>query len=158
MAFCANCGAEVQGRFCAKCGTPLNAAGADPSNAAPPPGAHPYQAPQTGGLTDNVAGALCYVVGLFTGILFLVLSPYNRNRFVRFHAFQAIFLHVAWIGLWIAHTVISITLGGWLFSSLLWTAIALGGLVVWVLCIVKAYSNERFKLPVIGDLAEKQAA
>jgi uncharacterized membrane protein len=157
MAFCANCGAEVQGRFCAKCGTPLSTASTDPGNAAPPPGAQPYQSPQAGGLTDNVAGALCYIVGLFTGILFLVLAPYNRNRFVRFHAFQAIFLHVAWIGLWIAHTIISITLGGWLLSSLLWTVVGLGGLVVWVLCMVKAYSNERFKLPVIGDLAEKQA-
>jgi uncharacterized membrane protein len=175
MAFCANCGAEVQGRFCAKCGTPMSAAagasaetpsGAQPYTAPggheqPPPGAQPYShsGVQTGGMADNVAGALCYVLGLITGILFLVLAPYNQNKFVRFHAFQAIFLHVAWIALWIIDTVITIALpfSLMIINTLLWLVIALGGLAAWIFCIVKAYNNERFKLPVIGDLAEKQA-
>ena len=47
-------------------------------------------------MTDNVASALCYLLGLITGIIFLVLTPYNRNPVVRFHAFQSIFLNVAW--------------------------------------------------------------
>src|SRR5687767_345937 len=154
MAFCANCGAEVHGRFCAKCGTPLAAAGA--SQTAPPTDA-PYS--QAGGLSTNVAGALCYVLGLFTGILFLVLAPYNQNKFVRFHAFQSIFLHVAWIAFWIVDTIISIMLPFSLMfiNTLLWLVVALGGLGVWIFCIVKAFNNERFKLPIIGDLAEKQA-
>jgi uncharacterized membrane protein len=158
MAFCANCGAEVHGRFCAKCGTPLDAAG--PSETASPIDP-PYSQPSTqaGGLSTNVAGALCYVLGLFTGILFLVLAPYNQNKFVRFHAFQSIFLHVAWIALWIVDTIISIMLPFSLMfiNTLLWLAVALGGLAVWIFCIVKAFNNERFKLPIIGDLAEKQA-
>lgn len=155
MAFCPNCGAAVEGRFCAKCGAqvdPAASAGTGPANAA-------YAAPAAGGLADNVAGALCYVLGLVTGILFLVLAPYNQSKFVRFHAFQAIFLHVAFIVLWIADTALAVALP-WslhLLSSLLWMAIALGGLVVWILVLVKAYQGERFKLPVIGDLAEKQA-
>jgi uncharacterized membrane protein len=154
MAFCANCGAEVHGRFCAKCGTPLDAAG--PSQTAPP---IDPPSTQTGGLSTNVAGALCYVVGLFTGILFLVLAPYNQNKFVRFHAFQSIFLHAAWIALWIVDTIISIMLPFSLMfiNTLLWLVVALGGLAVWIFCIVKAFNNERFKLPIIGDLAEKQA-
>ena len=60
-----------------------------------------YAQPVASGMTDNVAGALCYVLGLVTGIVFLVLAPYNQNKFVRFHAFQSIFFHVAFIGIWV---------------------------------------------------------
>ena len=132
--------------------------GAAPS--APPPGAQPYNmGPAAGGMTENLAGALCYILGLLTGILFLVLAPYNQSKFVRFHAFQAIFFHVAWIGLWIVEMIISIALpwGLHILSSLIWLGIALGGLCLWLFLMYKAYSNEKFKLPIIGDLAEKQA-
>ena len=173
MAFCPNCGAEVQGRFCAKCGAAVAAAPPPPGAAAgstvppvtpasgPVPGAQPYAtAPATaGGLTDNVAGALCYVLGLLTGIIFLALAPYNQKQFVRFHAFQAIFLHVAFIALWIADMIIGMfmPLMLHLLVSLLWLVLALGGLILWVFMIIKAYNGERFKLPIIGDMAEKQA-
>jgi uncharacterized membrane protein len=182
MAFCPNCGASVEGRFCAKCGTAMATPTAPPnpppanSGAAPAGGSQqaygqqppPYQAqPQygqpvaaaAGGLTENVAGALCYVLGLITGIVFLVLAPYNQSKFVRFHAFQAIFFHVAWIGLIIVQTIVSFILP-WslqIIVSLLSLVIWLGGVGVWILLLVKAYQGEKFKLPVIGDLAEKQA-
>jgi len=155
MAFCPNCGATVEGRFCAKCGTQVNATAAPetgPANAA-------YATPAATGLSDNVAGALCYVLGLITGILFLVLAPYNQSKFVRFHAFQSIFLHVGLIALWVIDTTIVLILP-WslhLIVSLLWMLIALGGVAMWLICLVKAYQGERYKLPVIGDLAEKQA-
>src|SRR6267154_4263414 len=114
MAFCPNCGTQAEGKFCPKCGTAIGVApGAPPpGNAAPPPyqtpppyqAAPPYQAQQpyqpaagASGMTDNVAGALCYLIGFITGILFLVLDPYNKSKFVRFHAFQAIFFHAAFI-------------------------------------------------------------
>ena len=92
MPFCASCGAQVEGRFCAKCGSTVGAAGAAPQ-AAPsyPP---PVPPPTAAGMADNAASALCYVLGFITGILFLVLAPYNQNRTVRFHAFQSIFLNV----------------------------------------------------------------
>src|SRR4051812_17831125 len=93
MPFCSSCGAAVEGRFCAKCG----AAAAGPA---------PVFA--SAGMTDNVAGALCYVLGLITGIVFLVLPPYNQNKAIRFHAFQSIFLNVAAILLSI---VLSILVG-----------------------------------------------
>lgn len=158
--FCPNCGASVQGRFCAKCGTAVDvassASGASPAGG-PPPGAQPYSAPAAaGGISENVAGALCYVLGLITGILFLVLAPYNQNRFVRFHAFQAIFFHAAWIVLWIVDTMMAFVLP-WYLMSLIGMLLALGGLALWLILMFKAYNNERFKLPVIGDLAEKQA-
>ena len=168
--FCPNCGATVQGRFCAKCGTAVDAASsasAGTSSAGPAPGAQaystgpgaqPYSAPTAtaGGMSENVAGALCYVLGLITGILFLVLAPYNQNKFVRFHAFQAIFFHVAWIVLWIADTMMAFVLP-WYLMSLVGMLLALGGLALWLILMFKAYNNERFKLPIIGDLAEKQA-
>jgi uncharacterized membrane protein len=45
-------------------------------------------------MADNVASTLCYVLGLITGIIFLVLEPYSKNRAIRFHAFQSIFLNL----------------------------------------------------------------
>jgi uncharacterized membrane protein len=166
--FCPNCGATVQGRFCAKCGTAVDASASAGTPSAGPtpgaqaystgPGAQPYSAPTAtaGGMSENVAGALCYVLGLITGILFLVLAPYNQNKFVRFHAFQAIFFHVAWIVLWIADTMMAFVLP-WYLMSLVGMLLALGGLALWLILMFKAYNNERFKLPIVGDLAEKQA-
>src|ERR1035441_9456595 len=88
MAFCATCGAAVEGSFCAKCGSQVGAA----------PSASSGTAMQvSGAMADNVASALCYLVGLITGIIFLVLAPYNKNPVIRFHAFQSIFMNVAWI-------------------------------------------------------------
>src|SRR5271166_3264727 len=121
MAFCANCGAEASGRFCQKCGAPLGAApGPNPMPPPPPPpgmnppGSQPYPPPlpppaaPSLGMTDNMAGALCYLFGFITGILFLVLAPYNQDRNIRFHAFQSIFLNIAWVILWIVITIILI--------------------------------------------------
>ena len=125
------------------------AGAAAPSSAAPVPAAAPA------GLTDNVASALCYVMGLITGILFLVLAPYNQNRKIRFHAFQSIFLHVAAIVIWIAFLFLSAVSGGMLIfvSPLIW----LGFFVLWIVMIIKAYQDQKLVLPIIGPLAEKQA-
>jgi uncharacterized membrane protein len=114
-------------------------------------------------MTPNVAGALAYVLGLITGILFLVLEPYNRDRLVRFHAFQSIFLNLAVIAVYIVLMILGGVLGavvplvaGMLFgllSLVLWLAF----LVLWVVLIVKTYGGSKMVLPVIGPLAEKQA-
>lgn len=174
---CPSCTASVpdSARFCNKCGSKLvptqpAQAGAPPQSyqvpppyqSTPPPN-YPqpqYSAPSSSsGLQPNVAGLLCYIVGLITGILFLVLEPYNKDRFVRFHAFQSIFLHVAWIALWIVVSIVSSILpwGLGFITSLLSLALFLGGLALWIFTMVKAYNNEKFKIPVIGDIAEKQA-
>ncbi len=103
-----------------------------------------------GGLTDNVAGMLAYVT-IIPAILFLILEPYNKNRFVRFHAFQCIFLAV---GLFVIQMVLAfIPIIGWLISLL----VSLGTLALWIVLLIKAYGGQMFKLPVIGDMAEKQA-
>ena len=157
--FCPNCGASVQGRFCAKCGTSMDPAAA-PAGAATP-GAQPYAAPtaSAAAMAPNVAGALAYLVGFITGILFLVLAPYNQDKFVRFHAFQSIFLNAAWIAFWIVETMLIMMLPWALTTilSLLAMLLSLAFLALWILLMVKAYQGERFKLPIIGDLAEKQA-
>ena len=165
MAFCPKCGNQVNdgSAFCAKCGAatgPSSAAGATAGAAAAP-----AQAPSTG-MTNNVAAMLTYIpffVGLILGIIFLVIEPYNKTRFVRFHALQSIFLHVGmfalWIGWWIVQVIlIAVTHGLMLFivwplSMLLW----LGFLAAMIFLMVKAYGNQEVKFPIIGQMADKQA-
>jgi uncharacterized membrane protein len=144
MAFCPSCGAQVEGRYCAKCGTSV-----DP--AAPPPVVNlpPVSAP---GLPENTAAALCYVLGLVTGIIFLVLEPYNKSKLIRFHAFQSIFLHVAVIIVWVAFRTI-LPWSMWYLISL----IDLAFFVLWIYLLVQAYQGKKVVLPVIGELAAKQA-
>jgi len=176
--FCTNCGAQTTegASFCNKCGTKLapmppapEAPAPEPAPKAfayapppdpyrPPPdfGQTPLAPPAAGGLQANVAGALSYLLGVITGVLFLALDPYNKDRFVRFHAFQAIFLFVAWIVLSVAASVLSSVLP-WFLDSLFWAAVNLGGLAVWLFVMYKAYSHEMYKLPVIGEIAERQA-
>ena len=103
-------------------------------------------------MSDNVVGALCYFGAVVTGVIFLVLAPYNQSKFVRFHAFQSIFLFVALCILWI--------ISGMLLHFLLFFVaplLSLGGLVVWLYMMYSAFNNQKVKLPIIGDLAEKQA-
>jgi uncharacterized membrane protein len=158
MPFCASCGAAVEGRFCAKCGTPLGAA-APPAGAAPVGAGGPAPI-AAAGLTENAAAALCYVLTFITGILFLVLEPYNKNRNIRFHAFQAIFLGVAWIAIWIAVGIIFAMMGslGFFFGYLaLRSLIGLAFFILWIYLIVMAYQGKTVVLPIIGPLAQKQA-
>ncbi len=173
MAFCANCGAQVEGRFCQKCGAPV--AGGAPMGGAPMGGAPmgagapggaaaPEFQPQaaSAGLSDNAAGAICYLLGFITGILFLVLAPYNQSRNVRFHSFQSIFLNIAWFVLWIGIAIVSAVLIhipflGPIVSFLLWGCLSIGALVIWLYMMFKTYNGEKIVLPIIGPMAEKQA-
>ena len=109
-----------------------------------------------GGLTDNVAGMLAYVT-IIPAIIFLVIEPYNKSRFVRFHSFQSIFFAVAWTVIWIALSFVGmIPVLGWL-TLLIWPLLGLGGLVIWIILLLKANQGQMFKLPLIGDMAEQQA-
>jgi uncharacterized membrane protein len=96
-------------------------------------------------------------VTFIPAIIFLVMEPYNKNRFVRFHSFQCIFFNVAWFVLWMALSVISMTGVLAILTLLLTPIIMLAGLIVWVMLLLKANQGQMWKLPVIGDLAEKQA-
>jgi len=167
MAFCANCGAAVDGRFCQKCGAPASVPGADPAPGATvnPPVAtslQPQPVVASVSMNDNMASALCYLFGFITGILFLVLAPYNQNRTIRFHAFQSIFLNIAWFAVWIVVTIIALALNaipflGVFVSIVLHLALFLAGIIIWFYMMYKAYNGEKVVLPFVGPLADKQA-
>jgi len=142
-----------------------------------PQGGYQAQAPQGGyqgqpqaapmaaqgaGLEENLACALCYAFGLLTGIVFLVLAPYNQNKLIRFHAFQSIFFHVSLIACYIVSLILSFILVfipvlGHLLIVLIYLALGLGAFGGWLFLMYKAYNREKFVIPVIGPLAEKQA-
>ena len=111
------------------------------------------------GLQRNIAGFLCYLVGFITGIIFLVVDPYKRDHFVRFHAFQAIFLSAACFAVYFVLGIFLVILPGFLWRAawFLQSLLGLGIFLLWLFLMYKAYNNEEFKLPVIGDLAAKQA-
>jgi len=189
-AFCAKCGSAVAG---ASPGGGGASAAAQPSAYPPPPqagyqqpggyaqpGQQPgyqqqgyqqpgYQQPgyappaASAGLTDNVAGLLCYLFGIITGIIFLVMEPYNKKPNIRFHAFQSIFLNVAWIAIYIVLgilTTIIVSMGSFGVASLfgiLIMLVNLGMLAVWICMMVFAYQGKTTVLPIVGQFAQQMA-
>lgn len=154
MAFCANCGSEVNGSFCGKCGMAVGAT-------VPPPNAGfagSNTSPSAAGLTDNVAAALSYVLGIVSAILFLAIAPYNQNPLVRFHAWQSLLLSAGSIAVFMAFGFFGVLLPfvGFLLL-LLEIPLAFGLFGLWLFLIWKTFSNERIVLPFIGPLAEQQA-
>ena len=103
-------------------------------------------------LKDNEAGALCYILGAISGLVFLLLEPYSKNRQVRFHAFQAILLHAAFFLIYFVPGLM-MPFG---MAFLMGRVILLGGMAVWLLVMWKTYQNQRLVLPIIGPIAEKQ--
>jgi uncharacterized membrane protein len=123
----------------------------------------PPPPPQTGqsGLSDNAAGAIAYIT-IIPAIIFLLVDPYNKNSYVRFHSFQCLFLCVAAIVIDIAFGIVL------MIAAFVAPMLALmGSLAMWllsffwlgvvVLCIIKASQGARFQLPLIGPFAAKQA-
>jgi uncharacterized membrane protein len=112
------------------------------------------------GISNNVAGLLCYLFGWLGGLIFLLIEPYKNEKTVRFHAFQSIFFAAALIAVYIVLFILGIILGVIHLGILmipLWLVVGVGVMVAWVVLMVKAYNDQIFKLPVIGDLAAKQA-
>jgi uncharacterized membrane protein len=107
-------------------------------------------------MQDNVASALCYVLGFITGIVFLVMEPYSKNRAIRFHAFQSIFLSVALIALEIVLGFI-LTVLPWSLYFTVWRLFGLAWFALWVFTIYSAYQGKTLLLPIVGPLAQKQA-
>jgi len=158
--FCSKCGAENPegANFCSKCGAELAVIAKSPEGAAK------SEAESTTGLSANVAGLLCYVLGWVTGIVFVVLE--KKSTFVRFHAWQSIAtfgaLFVAWLVL--SRMLIDIGWGNLFFPNLalirvgvvLGWIIGLGMLALWIVLILTAYQGKMWKVPWAGDWAEKQ--
>jgi uncharacterized membrane protein len=100
------------------------------------------------GMQENVAGLLCYVLWWVTGVIFLIIE--KDNKFIRFHAFQSIFTFGAITIIQIILAFIPIV--GWILGIIIWIL----SVLLWIYCMMKAYQGSRFKLPIVGDIAENQ--
>ena len=105
------------------------------------------------GMEENVAAALAYIP--IVGLIFLLIEPYNKNKTIRFHSFQSIFYCIAWVVVSSAMGILLFAMpyGMRMISSLVHLALFAG----WVLMAVKAFQKDRFVMPIIGPIAEKQA-
>lgn len=102
------------------------------------------------GLSDTAAGAIAYIT-ILPAILFMVLEPYNRNSYVRFHAWQSIFFCIFAVACHIVLGLIPVV--GWILSPI----VALGFFIFWLMLVIKASKGIRYKAPFIGNFAEQQA-
>lgn len=112
--------------------------------------------PSSDGLSENVAGLLCYVLGWVTGIIFLLI---DKRPFVKFHAAQSI---VVFGGLTIVRVGLGIVLStGGLLGLGLWAAvmglIGIVALILWIFLMFKAYQHELFRVPIAAGIAESIA-
>jgi len=131
----------------------------------PPPG---LTGKSSTGLDENIAALLSYIFGWVSGLVFFLIE--KDSKLVRFHAMQSILLNVCIgvlaIALWIVSIVLILiaaqladvmgTVVG-LLATLFWLIFSAILLIVFILCLVRAYQGKFFKLPVIGNLAEKFA-
>lgn len=130
----------------------------------PPPAIEPMAESQSGttGLPSNVAAAIACIFPLIGGVVFYILE--KRDSFVRFYAMQSIIFGGAWflfcIVYSIAHAILTpIPAIGFVFALLLWAiwlVAGIGFLVVWIITIVKAFTNVRWDIPYVGPIARKQ--
>ena len=147
MPHCTKCGAMVADNvaFCPSCGTPQAA------------GVAPAMTPAAGtqsGLSENVAGLLCYLLGWITGLIFYFI---DKRPFVRFHAAQSI---VVFGGLMVIRIVLSMLFvaggaAGFSVGFGLLSLVSILGLVLWILLMIKAYQGEKFRIPLAADLADQ---
>ena len=100
------------------------------------------------GMQPNVAALLCYLVGWVSGLVFFLIE--KENKFVRFHAFQSMVVFGAF-------TILSIVLTVTVVGIALMPILGIAELILWIVLMVKAYQGEMFKLPVAGDMAEKNS-
>ena len=156
--FCSKCGTEnAKGaKFCSKCGAELGAP-AKPSEAVAKP-----EAESSTGMSANVAGLLCYVggvippvsLGWISGLVFLVIE--KKSIFVKFHAWQAIMtfgiLGVLNLIFFLVRIVPFIGFGFWILS----TIVMVVSIILAIILMLQAYQGKMWKLPWVGDWAEKQ--
>jgi uncharacterized membrane protein len=150
MPHCTKCGAMVADNagFCPSCG----AAQAGTSGVAS------SSAMTQTGMKENVAGLLCYVLGWVTGLIFFFI---DKRSFVQFHAKQSIVLFGGLsvlriiLGLFLGVSFMGGGLGGFSLAVALFDLLYLASVVLWIICMVKAYQGERFRVPIVADFAEQ---
>jgi uncharacterized membrane protein len=108
------------------------------------------------GISDNAAGALAYMT-FVPAIVFLVMPPYNKSPYVRFHAWQSILLTVAAVALYIVLAILGrVPFFGLLIIPVMLIA-DLGLFILWLVVVLKAINGHKFRIPIIGAFAESQA-
>jgi len=147
MAHCTKCGTAVadNATFCPSCGTPQTAAGSGPA-VTTPVGAG------TSGMSENVAGLLCYVLGWITGLIFFFI---DKRPFVRFHAAQSIVVFGGLTVIRFALGMMFITGTGFHMGFALLALVSLIGFILWILLMIKAYQGEKYRVPIAADLADQ---
>ncbi|HUO35304.1 MAG TPA: DUF4870 domain-containing protein [Candidatus Acidoferrum sp.] len=156
MPHCTKCGAAVaeNAAFCTSCGTP-QASGAPAGPPTTAASAAPAAvAPAQTGIEENVAGLLSYLLGWLTGLVFFLI---DKRPNVQFHARQSI---VVFGGLTIIHIFVMpvwgiSTLAGWGIFGMIAFLIDIVGFVLWIVCMIKAYQGQRFRVPLAADLSDK---
>ncbi len=144
MAFCASCGAEAKGNFCEQCGASLSS---------PDATIRLSNEERSNELPENLACALCYFLWAVSGVFFLAWPPYSLNRRIRFHAIQSILFTAAWMLLSLTVAVILPQA----LSQIVAPVLLLGILALWVHIMWQLHKGHEVTLPVLGDLAKKQA-
>lgn len=113
------------------------------------------------GIDPRLSGLLSYLVPPLTGIVFYLIE--KQDDVVRWHAAQSIVFGVAWVIVWVAAQVLStvfwsVPILGWIAGVLVWVALGLGGFILWVLCLVKGYSGEKWRMPALAQFADRVLA
>jgi uncharacterized membrane protein len=123
---------------------------------------HSAGATQSSSMDPKLAGLLAYLVPPITGIIFFLIE--KTNRVVRWHAAQSIVFGIAWIVLWIALTVLSMVLSailpliGTIIGFLITFVVFIGGFILWVVCLIKGYSGQMWRMPVVAPYADRLMA
>jgi len=139
--FCQKCGKDAgDEKFCPGCGAEMGADSSKPTNII--------------ATSENTAGLFTYVLGWVSGIVFIII---DKRPYVRFHAMQSI---IVFGSLSILNIILSgftsiLPYGLWFIPNLINKLLSLGGFILWVLLIIKAYQGNFYKLPIIGDYAER---
>lgn len=161
MPYCCQCGSQVGGadRYCVTCGA---------AQAAAQPSARGFQAagfqpPDITSFWSRNASLLCYIpwFGWIAAIVVLATDRFRRDFEVRFHAFQGLYLFVAWLLVdWVVSPILRRSgygfwqpmphMGGGVLHLLL--------LAGWIVMIIKVRQHEHYRLPILGDLAERSVA
>jgi uncharacterized membrane protein len=145
-------------RFCTKCGA------AQPVAPPGPAGSTGSARPDlTGGVSHHTASMLCYVpwLGWIAAVFVLASDRFRRDHQVRFHAFQGLYLFVAWL---VAHSVLMPVIRatdvgfGFPFPRMAGFGLELLVLVAWVVMLIKVSHNENYRLPIIGEWAERSVS
>ena len=147
---CPKCGevAASESRYCGRCGSSLGlpqASSGSPLEGTP--------------LTDPMAAFFIYLLPVLGSILALVMSPYKEREVLRFHAWQAIFFSVFWVGLNVALGIVSIplTMIGIPLGAMLLGLTQLAAFLAWIYLLFQAATNKNARIPYLAELADEQA-